>query len=287
MTKQRHRRARGARVISTVSVALVLTLLGIAALTGIVAQRVSDTFRSGIGMVVIVDETASAGAADTLSKELKKAQWVKASTFSSAEEVNKRWQEELGDVEISELHPFQPEYVVSVMPRWSSADSLESIASRLSELPAVYEVKVHKDMAVSVNRTLNSAVMAVLIVCAVLLVISFVLISNTVGMELYSDRMVVHTMQYVGARPGFIRRPFVGRSLVNGVLAGVISSAVLGGVVAWLLRVYPALRLSLTWIDATVVFVGLTALGAMVCGAAAWIATTRYIYGNIDDVLEA
>lgn len=274
-------------MISTVSVALVLTLLGIAALTGIVAQRVSDTFRSGIGMVVIVDETASAGATDTLSKELKKAQWVKASTFSSAEEVNKRWQEELGDVEISELHPFQPEYVVSVMPRWSSADSLESIASRLSQLPAVYEVKVHKDMAVSVNRTLNSAVMAVLIVCAVLLVISFVLISNTVGMELYSDRMVVHTMQYVGARPGFIRRPFVGRSLVNGVLAGVISSAVLGGVVAWLLRVYPALRLSLTWIDATVVFVGLTALGAMVCGAAAWIATTRYIYGNIDDVLEA
>ena len=217
-------------MISTVSVALVLTLLGMVALTGIVAQRVSDTFRSGIGMVVIVDETASASALDSLKGELKKGLWVKASTYSSAEEVNARWQEELGDIEISELHPFQPEYVVSVKPRWSSADSLERIASRLSTYPAVYEVKVHKDMAVSVNRTLNSAVMIILIVCAVLLVISFVLISNTVGMELYSQRMVVHTMQYVGARPSFIRRPFVGRSIVNGVMAGIVASAALGGV---------------------------------------------------------
>ncbi len=274
-------------MISTISVALVLTLLGMVALTGIVAQRVSDTFRSGIGMVVIVDETASQGAADTLARELKNGKWVKASSYSSAQEVNARWQQELGDVEISELHPFQPEYVVSVMPRWSSADSLERIASRLSAYPAVYEVKVHKDMAISLNRTLNSAVMIVLIVCAVLLVISFVLISNTVGMELYSQRMVVHTMQYVGARPAFIRRPFVGRSIVNGVLAGAVASAVLGAAMAWVLHVYPAMRISLTWIDAAVVFVSLMALGAMVCGMAAWIATTRYIYSNFDDMFES
>jgi cell division transport system permease protein len=75
--------------------------------------------------------------------------------------------------------------------------------------------------------------MVLIVVATALLLISFVLIYNTVGMAIHARRLVIHTMQYVGARPGFIRRPFVFRSVLSGVIAGVIASALLASLLVW------------------------------------------------------
>src|SRR5574344_178635 len=71
--------------------------------------------------------------------------------------------------------------------------------------------------------------MVLLAVAALLVLISFVLINNTVRLTVYSRRFLIHTMKLVGAKPGFIRKPFVVQNLINGVIAGMVACGALMG----------------------------------------------------------
>lgn len=279
-------RVRGSQIVSTISVTMVLIVLGIVALTALVAHHVTDGLRSGIGMVVIVDELAPDAAADSLSKELNSAPYVRSLSYATAEEVHNRWKEQLGEDELPDVNPFQPEYEVKVKSQWSSADSLQAIAGRLSAMTAVYDVKVHKEIAASINRTVSTVVLVLLVVALALLVISFVLIRNTVSMEVYAQRVVIHTMQYVGARPAFIRRPYVVRSMVSGVIAGLIASAILAGLLLWVSSVNNSIMQAIGWGGASVVFAILIATGAAVCALAALMSANKYLRRSYDEIFE-
>lgn len=287
MKKRKSRfRVRGSQIVSSISITMVLLVLGIVALTGIIAHRVADNLRSGIGMVVIVDELATDTAADSLSATLKNAPYTRQVTFASAEEVHKRWKEQLGGDELPDVNPFQPEYEVAVNAQWSSADSLDAIAARLAAMPAVYDVKVHKAIAANINRTVSTVMLVLLVVAIALLIISFVLIRNTVSMEVYAQRVIIHTMQYVGARPGFIRRPYVMRSMLSGIAAGVIASALLALLLVWVRSVNAGIADAIGIVGALCVFATLILIGAGVCALAATFAANKYLRRSYDEIFQ-
>lgn len=284
--RPRRSHSRGSQTISVVSVSLVLVILGLVALTAVTMDRVGRQLRSGVGMVVIVDELATDGAADSLAQMLKSSPRVADARFASAEEVNKRWAEQLADSELLEINPFQPEYELTLTPEYSHPDSLESVAAGLSALPAVYDVKVHTEMARNVNTTLNSILIILLAVAGAMLLISLVLINNTVRMEIYAKRTVLNTLLYVGATRGFIRRPYVVRGLWEGALSGVVASAVLAGFRLWVADAYPPVAEALPWGVFGLVAVSLIVLGALLCAGAAWMAATRYLRRTYDQMFE-
>ncbi len=279
-------RVRGSQIVSAISITMVLLVLGIVALTGIVAHRVTDNLRSNIGMVVIVDELAADTAADSLATTLKKADYARHVKYASAEEVYQRWKQQLGDDDLPDVNPFQPEYEVTVNAQWSSADSLEAIASRLSAMPAVYNVKVHKEIAANINRTVSTVVLVLLVVAIALLIISFVLIRNTVSMDVYAQRVIIHTMQYVGAHPGFIRRPYVMRSMLSGIAAGIIASAILTALLMWVRSVNAAIADAIGIAGALCVFASLIITGAAVCALAATFAANKYLRRSYDEIFQ-
>lgn len=279
-----HRHPGGSQIVATVSIAMVLVVLGIVALTSLVAERVTADLRAGMGMVVVVDELAGDGAADTLSQTLKNAPYTGTLKYVSAAEVNAQWQSQLGDQELTDLFPFQAEYDLKVKSGWSSADSLQAIAARLKEMTAVYDVKVQTDIARNVNRTISTVTMVLIVVATALLLISFVLIYNTVGMAIHARRLVIHTMQYVGARPGFIRRPFVLRSVLSGVIAGVIASALLASLLVWVRNINAGIFEAIGWPSACVVFAFLTASGAIIGAIATALAVNKYLRRSYENV---
>ncbi len=280
------RKARGARFITTVSVILVLTVVGLVALTGLVAGSVTQTLRSGIGIVVIVNEESSPEAKQALDKHLKSLPEASSVEYTSADKINQMMIKELGDEELAELNPFQGEYAVKVKAQWSSPEKLKALAAKLKSNPAIYDVKVQTEMASNVNRTVNAVAVVLLVVAGVLLIISFVLMFNTVAMEVYAQRAVIHTMQYVGARMGFILRPYIIRSLATGVIAGVVSSGLLCVLIVWVMTSYPVVTANLGWEPVAIVFISLTAAGTMVCGLATWIAASRYVRRSFDKIYE-
>lgn len=280
------RRARGARVITTISVALVLTVVGLVGLIGVVASGVGRMVRSELGLTVIVAEESTAEQLDSLTTRLQTAPYLESLTYTSAEEINAQMLAYVGEDQLLDINPFQAEYDVKVKPHWTSADSLEAIAAQLSPMGAVYEVAVHTKMVRSVNTTINTTMAILLAVAAVLLTISFALIFNLVTMEIYAQRLVIHTMQYVGAKRYHILRPYIKRSILMGIVAGIAASGIVVGLACWGSAVYPSLNRYLAPVEIAVMCGILIVAGAAISSLATWIAGARYVSRTYDEIFE-
>jgi cell division transport system permease protein len=88
-------------------------------------------------------------------------------------------------------------------------------------------VVVQESLVQSLNKNIQSIGLVLLVFIIILLFISFVLIGNTVRLNLYARRFTIHTMQLVGATKSFIRKPFVIQAMWQGLVSGIIADFVL------------------------------------------------------------
>ena len=127
------------------------------------------------------------------------------------------------------VNPLSPEVSFTVKADYASEASLRKIKAQVEKMGLVEAVAApDAEMVDTMNTNIEKAAYVLGGIALVLLVISFVLINNTVRPTIYSRRFTIHTMQLVGATNRFIRRPMVGNNLLSGVLAGLIASACRG-----------------------------------------------------------
>ncbi len=276
------------RATATVSVALVLVILGIAALVGLATHSLSKTVRDNIGFVVIFSEEVTADDIAQVTKKLEATGAVSSTEYSSPDEILARWQKMVGEDEdimrLADVNPFTPELEVRVKEGYASTDSIMMLAAPIMLMPQVYEVKVHNELIDSVNSTLRSVSLTLVAVAVALLIVSFVLIFNTVRLSVYSKRFLINTMQLVGATRGFVRRPFLMESLVNGAVAGVIASAIVAGMLLFGMRLDVSVASLLSWPQACAVMSAMVVTGMVICLIAAVFACNRYLSLGYDDL---
>ena len=99
----------------------------------------------------------------------------------------------------------------------------------LGESPLVEEVVYQASLVDALNQNLSKISLGLLVLVALLLFISFVLIANTIRLELFSRSFVIHTMHLVGATKSYIRAPFVGRAALQGLFAALLAILLLIG----------------------------------------------------------
>lgn len=276
------------RATATVSVALVLVILGIASLVGIAAHGLTQSVRDNMGFVVIFNEGVTAGEISDITDRLKKDNAVSSTTYSSPEEILDRWQKMVGEDEdimsLAGVNPFTPELDVKVSERYACADSIEMLVAPIILMPQVSDVKINAQMIDSVNSTLHSVSLTLVGIAVALLVVSFVLIFNTVRLSVYSKRFLINTMQLVGATPGFIRRPFLRESIVNGAVAGILASCMVAVMLYYCRMFAPSVKAVLEWGDAVTVMAGMVVTGMLICLVAAVFACNRYLSLSYDEL---
>lgn len=276
------------RATAIVSVALVLLILGIAALVGCATHSLSRTVRDNMGFVVIFNEDVTAGDIARVVDVLKADGAVSSTEYSSPEEILARWQRMVGEDEdilrLTGVNPFTSELKVTVTERYSSYDSIMALASPVMLMPQVSDVKVNNELIDSVNSTLRSVSLTLVGIAVALLIVSFVLIFNTVRLSVYSRRFLINTMQLVGATAGFIRRPFLAESVVNGAVAGIIASAGVG-LMRWLgHRLDGSVGTLIDWSHCIAVMAGMIVTGIVICLIGALFACNRYLTLSYDEL---
>lgn len=272
---------------ATVSVALVLLLLGMVAVLGIGARSVTRDIKEHLGFDITLEEEASLDDVNAFKRLLSEAPYVASWLYHSPQEAMDQWQEEMGEnlVELLGVNPFLPEFEVNVKEAWANADSLDSVVLPIMAMERVAEVSVHTEVVDKVNRNISTLMLILVAAACALAPISFVLINNTVRLTIYSRRFTIHTMKLVGASRGFIRRPFLTSNAACGAVAGVVASALLTTMTAYALRyVDPALATYVSPRSVAVVCVAMTALGVAICLLAAWWATQRYLVRSYDEL---
>lgn len=278
----------GSQITSIISVSLVLLILGILAMTLQASHTVGDRIRSNMGFVVKIDPTATDADVARVMAKVKGTKAIQSFAFASAENIlieeSERMGQDLGDM--LDENPFGAEVDVKVRPEYADADSIAMLAAGFELDPAVEEAVAEAETVRSVNSVISRLTIILLAMAAALLIISFVLINNTVSLAVYSRRFIIHTMKLVGATGAFIRRPFLLAGLWTGVAAAVIAIGLLAGLRAYASTFDPIVDELLNWPTMTCIFVAVTIVGLIICTVASAIATNRYLRAQYDDMFK-
>lgn len=288
MTKRRASRIStfGSQLTAIVSVTLVLLILGILAVIAIAGRTSADALKSNLGFIVKIERSANEAQINRLKQMLNVSPFVASYVYSSAEEILAAESQYLGEdiSALMDVNPYGSEFDVKVKPEYASVDSIEMVAARLAADDVVEAVLTESSMIAAVTSTLGRASWILLSIAAALLIISIVLINNTVHLAVYSRRFVIHTMKLVGATGGFIRRPFILAGALNGFISAAIASVLLIAILAYGAKVDSFLDACFSWQLCGLVTVILFIVGIIICTFASLFATNRYLKADYDDM---
>ena len=237
--RKKHSSFLGARLTSTVSMALVLFLLGIVALLGVMASRLTVHVRENMGFSVILDENATDNQIKTLQKRLTAAPYARSVEYISKADALRELYLEIGEnpEELLGYNPLRPSFEVKLDNEYADASKLPEIEKTLTKAyPYIWKIYYQKDLIKLVNDNMRLIELILLGIAIIMAFISAVLIGNTVNLVAYSKRFLLHTMTLVGAKPSFIRRPFVRSNVINGIAGAIIAIALLAGLLYYLGR---------------------------------------------------
>ena len=173
-------------------------------------------------MLVYIDETYSEAEAKSVGSQINQIANVHNAQFVSREQAVENFVDEMQDEDLFDgLDPstFRDRFVITLEDNSKMRETEAAIRS----IEGVADVSVHYEIQEgfqTVQRILN---IASVIIIAVLLVVSMLIISNTVKFAMYDRKEEIAIMKMVGATNGFIRWPFVVEGFILGILASAIA----------------------------------------------------------------
>ncbi len=223
------RRLKTSIVSAVVSVTLVLYVLGLLGLTILHARKLSDHVKENIGFSVIMHDNAKPAEISILQKYIDGMSGIKSTEFISKEKAASDLTRDLGEDFVAFLgyNPLFPSIEVRFNAAFTHPDSLSRFSELIEKERIVKEVYYQRSLVEMVNDNVTKIGAVLLIFSGLLLVIAFALINNTIRLSVFSKRFLIKSMQLVGATQGFIRKPFVIKSITQGLIGSFVSIALL------------------------------------------------------------
>ena len=286
MSQTESRKGKSAYFVPTISISLVLIVVGMLVFILLNARAISDHVKRNIGFAVIVKDNTNEVEIKRVQKILDTQPYVYTSKYVTKEQAAKSFKKEMGEdfERILGANPLLPSIEIKLNPAYANNDSLAMIEKGLARFDIIHEVYYQKSMIESINENIRRITILFLIVGAVLVLISFTLIRNMIHLAVYSQRLLIKTMQLVGATPFFICKPFVYGSMWRGFFGALIANLVLLGAICFVQEnvgnVINSMRQDV--ILFMVAFVILS--GVVLSFFSAWFSVRRYLRRDLNDL---
>lgn len=272
------RRLRNAYASSIISISMVLLLIGVATLLIVNARSVSDYFKENIQLSVLLKQDVTEQQAQQYQTSIETLPFIKGAHLVTREEGTAELEEMLGKdfLAVFETSPVPLSLEISLKADYVEPDSVAIVRKALSASPLVEEIEYQQSLIETLNANLAKISLVLGVFILLMLFISFVLINNTVRLNVFSRRFTVHTMQLVGATRAFIRKPFMAGAVVQGLLASLLALAVLTGVLF-------LLRSSVAQLFAVIDTKSLLLVGGtvVVCGVLICVISTYFVVNKL------
>ena len=280
------RRLANAYLSSVISISLVLLLVGVASMLLVNANSVSDYFKENMQVSVMKKDNVTEDKALSFCETLKKARYIKTTTYISKEQGQMELADQLGEdfLDIFETSPIPASIEITLDAAYVSSDSLEVVKAEISKSSLVAEVNYQGSLVDALNANLSKISLVLGFFIALMLFISFVLINNTVRLSVFSRRFTIHTMKLVGATRSFIRAPFLIQAGFQGVFSAMIAIIALVGMLFFLRsgfeRLFEIFRLDLLLIVMGIVLVS----GLVICLVSTYFVVNKLVSLKKDEL---
>ena len=279
------------RLISTyfsvvVSISLVLFLTGILGILLVNSKKVADHFKEQIVMTIYVKDSAKEIELKQLQKTLRLNTATKNVIFVSKEEASKRHANEIGE-DFMEFLGYNP--LLNSMDVYFKASFLNpAMVSKLSKDIALYsyvnEVVYDRPLLELLDENIKKITFWMLLASGLFIFVAVLLINSSIRLSIYSKRLIIKTMQLVGATKSFIRRPFIKTHLLMSTLGSIIAMSGMALVLYEIQKRFPELQIFENPLEPALVFAGVFTLGLGITIISTFFATQRYLNLKSDAV---
>lgn len=278
------------RLISIISISMVLFLLGIVTMLGLVGNGLKTYVRESVNFTVVLSPEAEPEEITIMEAQLKQEPFVKGIKYFSKEEALQELTKELGESpeEFLGWNPLSPTFEITLKEEYiSERDSIAIVEQALNSYLLTQSLSYKQDLVEQINSNIQTLTIVMIVLAVLLLLISTVLINNTIRLLIYSKRFLIYTMKLVGATPSFIRCPFVRYNIWSGIMAAVVASGFLGWLWYHLITNYPLMQSVLTIQNALIVVGVVFVLGILISWLSASGAVTKYLRMNVNKLYRA
>lgn len=191
----------------------------------LMTQNVENQFDT-IQLYLKDDVTAEQAA--EMVKEISAVDGVADATYLTKEDameiMKERWGEKASLLDGLSENPFPASIEITAS---DIADEQKIVAS-VENMEGVDEVKFYKDVIDKVLSITGYIQTGALVLIAILVVVSIIVVANTIKLTVHAREEEIHIMKYVGATNWFVRGPFLVEGIIIGVIASLIAVAIVG-----------------------------------------------------------
>ena len=181
-------------------------------------------------------------------------------------------------------NPLRDAFNITIASGYQQADSLEKVSAEISKMNGVFEINYVEDLVNSINTNFTKIAVVILAFTILLIITIVILINNTIKLALFSQRFLIRSMQLVGAKTGFIIRPFLNRSLLHGFLSGLFASIVLAGLLYYAILHIEDMN-ALVEVDyLLILFAFMITVGIIIAVLSTYRAVNKYLKMSLDEL---
>ena len=278
------RRLVSAWISTVISLSLVLFLVGMGTLLLVNARAVGNYFKENLQVSVLLKQQVTEEQALKYESTVASLPGVRTTHYVSREQGVEEMSKMLGQdfLDVFETAPVPISIDVNLEADYVSSDSLAVMKATLAESPLVEEVVYQTSLVDALNQNLRRISLGIVVMVALLMFISFVLIANTVRLDLFSRRFTIHTMHLVGATKSYIRAPFMGRAALQGLFAALLGIIFLIGGLYVVRDEFPQLFLIFSMESLLQVMLVMVGTGVIICMVSTFVMVGRLVGYNRD-----
>ena len=273
------RKVRNSYIVSTISVAMVLFLLSSVSYLIINALNATQSIQESVVIHMILNDKIPQESKALLRGKLLRLEGVKNVTYITKTEAAKAFAEYVGGdfEEFLDDNPLPDSYEINMLADHSSRKSVERLEKLVMQWRGVDEVLYQKNVLEQIASNINKFNLVMLMFGGMLLLISLVLLNNTIRVSIFSKRHIISTMKLVGATKWFIQRPFIWNGVKQGVVAATIATLMFVGLIAGLQEGLPDISFLNNNLYIGIIVGGMYGLGVIISLIFTTIAVSKFI----------
>ena len=262
-----------------VGMTLTLVLVGMLAVVAMLGSRWEKQLRQEVRIQVYFQRDLDNAILKTALASVESDVAVEEAKYLDPKSEAEKLEETLGEDFIDFLGyvPLPPAMDVKVRGEWGTSDKLPALADRINDIPGVSEVVWQNNLLAKIEKTILKLFYPLVSFAGICFLIALALMNNTVRLTVYARRFLIRNMQLVGAKPSFIRKPFIKQGVLLGVTSGFLSLALIMGGLTLLKSYSPEASISLTTEFISVMTAGLTLTGGLLGIVSTTLAVNRYL----------
>ena len=236
MTKSKNNRFFSNYFLVIVSLSIVLLFLSSFLFTALNSEKIINEFKEKIPVVVFIKSESKKVEIIQFEKNLNINNNIKSFEFVSKEDAASSLSEDLGENFIDYLgyNPLYDSYNIFFTAENVNTIYIDQLVNEFENENFVQEVSYDLPLIELINTNIQVLNRWLVFLGSAFFLLSIILMNNTIRLSVYSNRLIIKTMQLVGATKSFIKKPFIFRQLTLGLCSWLLSSIIFLGLLYYL-----------------------------------------------------